>query len=112
MNTDMGPRFPPETADRSVKEMRMQALGDLTLTLSNEGSTDNDADATTDSVVYVDVLDVSGMVGGASAHLATVAGSGIVTPRLYYRRIRNPNNVMLDAGFLPVAASGTVITFR
>ena len=112
MNTDGGPRFPKDTADRSIKELRLQATGDLTLTLSNTGSMDNDVDGTTDSVVYVDVLDVSGMVGGASAHLAAVAGSGIGTPRLYYRRIRNPNNVMLDAGFLPVAASGTVITFR
>ena len=109
MNTDHGVSFPQGSADRSVMEMRLQSPGNLTLTLSNDGSADNDADGVTDSAVYVGLLDLSGMPGGSTA---TVAGSGIATPKLYYRWLNNPNNVTLGSGIVATLSRGSVYLMR
>ena len=109
MNTDRGTLLPEGATDFSIKELRLQAPGNVTLTLFNGGSSDNDGDLQTDSAVYVDLLDVSGLAGGAAVSLAAASGSGIATPRVYYRRVYNPNNVTLDANILYAPPRGSMM---
>ena len=106
MNTDRGLHYPTGTADRSIKQLRLQSAGDLVLTLSNEGALDNDADGITDSALYVALLDLSGMPAGTTA---TLAGNGIAAPKLYYRWLSNPNGATPGAGFVALPVPGTLL---
>ena len=112
MNSDLGMNFPQGAADRSVKELRLEAPGNVTLALFNNGSTDNDGDLIVDSVIYVDTLDLSGMAAGTTVTVAAATGSGIATPRLYFRWWRNPNNVAVTGGLLCTTPPGTVYLIR
>ena len=112
MNTDRGMNIPQGAADRSLNELRLQAPGNVTLTLFNNGSTDNDGDSITDSALYVNMLELSGMSAGTTASVAAATGSGITTPRLYYRTTRNPNRIVLDGGILCSSPTGSIYLIR
>ena len=106
MSSDRGTNVLFSAQPFGVKSMRFSCPVSLTNTLFNGGSTDNDGDGLTDSVVYVETLDLSGMAGGTSA---TLAGSGITAPKLYYANLINPNNVTLGANIMALEPQNATV---
>ena len=112
LNSDKGAAYLLDPAHCAVEKLSLQAPGSLALTLFNDGAADNDGDLATDSAVYVDRLDLSGMGAGSTVTVAAATGSGIVTPWLYYRQLVNPNGVVLGTGVCSAVPAGAVYVVR
>ena len=109
LGTDNGENALTRNQEFYLKKMEIHSADNLSLTLWNGGTFDNDSDSTTDSAVYVKTLDLSEMSGGTILSLGT---SEIASPKLYYQYLINPNNVTLDSNIKQSSLGGSVLIIR
>ena len=109
LSTDNGETALATAQEFYLNEMEVHSADNLSLTLWNGGTSDNDSDSTTDSAVYVKTLDLSEMSGGTTLSLGT---SEIASPKLYYQYLTNPNNVTLDSNIKQSSLGGSLFLYR
>ena len=115
MSTDLGRSIDVNNVGFGIRELRLAAPSGTTaatVSLWNADAADNDGDSATDAALYVKTLDLSGLPAGAVVSLG--AGSGVTAgaQRVYYAKLVGGTAAQLDARFVALAPTATLIAIR
>ena len=115
MHTDLGPSVKISSMEFGIKNLRLsapEAVNEMTLTLWNKGSSDNDQDGIDDSALYVQTLDISGLDSSTSVKLANGDGVSAGAQRVYYSGLIGGTADQLDEHFIRSKEAGTIFVFQ